>query len=83
MSLISLGACQQLMHGQKQPVKLIDAKNNIYLTTCTGAVEDMSSCDSKARETCIGNYVVIKRFETISNGGFRELTFQCVNKKSF
>ena len=69
--------CQQLQHGQMQPVKLINAKEGIYFTTCTGIVEDSLVCNQKALATCKGDYTTLKRFETLSNGAYRELTFQC------
>ena len=75
-SLFFLTSCAQLMSGQQQPVKSIDAKNGIYFTTCSGAVEDWGSCNTKAKNTCTGAYDVVKRFES-AVGGRRELTFQC------
>ena len=71
-----LSGCQQLQHGQIQPIKLIDAKNDIYFTSCSGAVEDTSSCLNKAYKTCPKGYVIINKLES-PVGGRRELTFQC------
>lgn len=75
--LFATAGCKQLMHGEMQPVKEINFKEKIYSTTCSGAVEDMGACDSKARDTCKGEYTVMRRFETIAHGARRELTFQC------
>lgn len=69
--------CKQLMHGEMQPVKEINVKEKIYFTTCSGAVEDSTTCVTKARDTCKGDYTVLNRFETIAHGARRELTFQC------
>ena len=76
MSLILLTACAQLAHGQLQPVKLQDAKNSIYFTTCSGAAEDWASCFGKASSTCNSRYVSVDRFES-AVGGRREFTFKC------
>ncbi len=72
--VVFLGACQQLQHGQMQPVKLIGT--NKYFTTCAGAVEDWPSCYDKASATCNGKYDVITK-EDNNRGTKRELTFQC------
>jgi hypothetical protein len=71
-----VSACAQLMNGQMQPVKLIDAKKNIYMTTCSGAVEDWGSCGNKAKDTCENGYEVINRLEN-PVAGRRELFFAC------
>ena len=76
MAFFLLAGCQQLQHGQIQPIKLIDVKNGIYFTSCSGAVEDASRCLSKAYETCPKGYLVINKLES-AVGGRRELTFQC------
>ena len=68
--------CQQLMHGQMQPVVLKDGKNAIYFTSCGGAVEDWASCYDKASSTCKGKYAVINKGDN-SRGTQRDLTFQC------
>ena len=72
--VVLLSACQQLQHGQMQPVKLIGT--NKYFTTCSGAVEDWPSCYDKASATCNGKYDVITR-EDNNRGTYRALTFQC------
>lgn len=74
-SIVLLSACQQLQHGQMQPVKLISTKG-VYFTTCAGAVEDWPSCYDKASATCNGKYDVISR-EDNNRGTKRDLTFQC------
>lgn len=74
--LIALTGCAQLAHGQLQPVKLQDAKNNIYSTTCSGAAEDWASCFNKASATCASGYVSVDRVES-AVGGRREFTFKC------
>jgi len=73
---VLLSGCAQLQHGATQPVVLKDAKNGIYFTTCSGAVEDWGSCHEKARNTCVNGYEVAKSIES-PVGGRRELTFQC------
>ena len=73
--VVFLSACQQLQHGQMQPVKLISTKG-VYFTSCAGAVEDWPSCYDKASATCNGKYDVITR-EDNNRGTKRELTFQC------
>jgi len=75
--IVFVTGCAQLQHGQMQSVKLISPKDGIYFTTCSGAVESSLTCNQKASDTCKGDYLVIKRFETLMNGGHRELTFQC------
>jgi hypothetical protein len=72
--VVILSGCQQLLEGQQQPVRSL--KNNIYFTSCSGAVEDWASCNNKAMNTCTAGYVVIKKDEN-STGTLRELTFQC------
>lgn len=75
-SLLLLSACQQLMHGQEQPVIQKSVKEKIFFTTCSGSVEYWGTCDSKAKTTCNNKYQVINKFES-AVGGRRELTFQC------
>jgi hypothetical protein len=72
--VFALLGCDQLLHGQQQPVKSL--KNNMYFTGCGGAVETWASCNDKAMNTCPAGYGVIKRDEN-STGTLRELTFQC------
>ena len=71
-------SCSALNNPQRamQPVVYQNLKEKIYFTTCSGAVEDWSSCIDKARATCSGNYEQLKRFES-PVAGRRELTFQC------
>jgi hypothetical protein len=64
------------MNGQLQPVKLIDNRNNTYLTTCNGTAETMGSCHNKARDTCNKGYKVLNE-KIDSTGIFREVIFQC------
>ena len=72
--ILFLNGCAQLMNGQIQPVVL--KGNNIYYTTCSGAVEHMASCNRKAIETCTNGYNIIDKFQD-SQGVHRSLTFQC------
>jgi hypothetical protein len=76
LSMIFFGGCAQLINGQQQPVVTKNFKERIYFTTCSGAVEDWSSCNKKAQITCKQIYEVINRIES-PVGGRRELTFQC------
>ncbi len=68
--------CAQLMKGQEQPVITKNAKDGTFFTTCSGAVENWSSCNSKAMRTCSNGYQIVEKTEN-ANGGFRTLTFQC------
>jgi len=68
--------CAQLQHGQEQPVLSKNSKENIYYTTCGGAVETWADCYEKAAKTCNKNYVVIAKGDN-SRGTQRDLTFQC------
>ena len=72
-------ACSSLTNGanQLQPVLLKDAKTKTWFTTCSGAVEEWSSCQSKARKTCPNGYETLEKIETPASGGRRELTFMC------
>jgi hypothetical protein len=76
--LLSLAGCSTLKNsaGAVQPVVLKDAKNNIFFTTCSGSVEDWSTCHSKAQHTCPKGYDELERSES-PIGGKRELTFGC------
>lgn len=69
-----LSGCAQLMNGQIQPVVL--KGNNVYYTTCSGAVENMASCNKKAMETCTNGYNIIDKFQD-AQGAIRTLTFEC------
>jgi hypothetical protein len=71
---ITLSGCAQLMNGQIQPVVL--KGNNVYYTTCSGAVENMGSCNRKAMETCTNGYNIIDKFQD-TQGAHRSLTFEC------
>jgi len=71
---IFLTGCQQLLNGQQQPVRSL--KNNMYFTSCSGAVEDWASCNNKAQRTCQGDYSIIQKEES-STGNVRAITFQC------
>lgn len=72
--MLTLLGCAQLMKGDLQPV--ISLKGGDMFTTCSGAVEDWSSCNAKARRTCPTGYELLKRDES-PVGGKRELTFRC------
>lgn len=78
MSMLLLSACSSLMNGEKalQPVQVLDAKQQLMFTTCSGAVEDWGSCSRKAKKACEKGYEIVKKFET-PVGGKRELTFKC------
>jgi hypothetical protein len=69
-----LSACAQLMNGQIQPV--IQKENNLYYTTCSGAAENMGSCNKKAMDTCPNGYHMAEKFQD-SQGAIRSLTFEC------
>ena len=73
-----LTACSNLINGEKalQPVQVIDAKQQLMFTTCSGAVEDWGSCSRKANKSCANSYEIVKKLET-PIGGKRELTFKC------
>ena len=62
--------------GAAQPVKRVDVKEPIFFTTCSGAVEDWGTCNSKAQRTCENGYEVVKKAESNATG-YRELTFRC------
>ena len=74
--VLVLSGCAQLMNPQAQSVVVKDANQQIMYTTCNGAVEDMSTCHSKAAKTCTNGYTVLEKAEN-ANGGFRSMTFQC------
>jgi hypothetical protein len=71
-----LSSCQQLQHGQMQPVKEVNLKNKIYFTTCAGAVENWTDCYEKASQTCNKQYTVINQVDN-NRGTQRDFTFQC------
>jgi hypothetical protein len=70
----SLVGCAQLMNGQIQPV--IKKGDNFYYTTCSGAAENMASCNRKAMATCNNGYNVLEKIED-AQGAVRTLTFGC------
>jgi hypothetical protein len=80
MKLIFIGiavflvGCAQLMNGQTQPVVL--KKQNVYYTTCSGAVENMADCNRKAMNTCANGYNILDKFQD-AQGAIRSLTFEC------
>ena len=76
--VVALSGCNALMNaaGAAQPVKRIDAKEPIFFTTCSGAVEDWGTCNSKAQRTCENGYERVKQSES-NTTGYRELTFKC------
>lgn len=78
LSVLGLSACSALMNaeGAAQPVKRIDVKERIFLTTCSGVVEDWGTCNSKAQKTCENGYEILKKEEN-SPTAYRELTFKC------
>jgi hypothetical protein len=64
------------MNPEVQPVNLLDAKNNIYMTTCSGMAETLGSCYQKAQKTCDKGYRLIEE-KLDSSGVHRAITFQC------
>jgi len=72
-ALVFLSGCAQLMNGQTQPVLM---KGGDMFTTCSGAVEEWSSCNNKAQKSCPNGYEVLEKSES-SVSGRRELTFKC------
>ena len=72
--------CAQLMNGDIQPVVLKSAKDKVFFTTCSGAVEDWGSCHKKAYQNCPNGFDVLRKYDD-TKGIVRELTFQC--KKQF
>jgi hypothetical protein len=69
-------SCKSLMNGQDQPVNLIDAKTNTYMTTCSGLAETIGSCYQKAQNTCSKGYHLIEE-KIDSSGVHRMIRFQC------
>ena len=74
---LMLVSCAQLMNGELQPVRPVNANKQTYFTTCSGAVEDWNSCYKKAQKTCVNGYTILSKNEN-ANGGFRDMTFQCI-----
>ena len=64
------------MHGQEQPVHLVESQNHIYMTTCSGTVETIGTCHQKAQKTCDQDYRVLEQ-KSDSSGVHREIKFQC------
>ena len=62
------------MQGEQQPV--IEKKNGMYFTTCSGTVEEWSSCNLQAMKTCTKGYYTEEKLES-AVGGIRALTFSC------
>jgi len=75
--LITLNiSCTSLMNPQIQPVRLMDSKLNIYMTTCSGMAETIGTCYEKAKNTCNTGYEVLD--EKLDNSGIhREIRFKC------
>ncbi len=71
---VLLSGCAQLMNGQIQPVVL--KKQNVYYTTCSGAVENMADCNRKAMNTSTNGYKILDKFQD-AQGAIRTLTFEC------
>ena len=71
-------SCKSLMNPQEQPVNLLDRKNNIYMTTCSGLAETIGTCYQKAQKTCDKGYSVIEEVRD-SSGVHRQIKFQCKN----
>ena len=69
-------SCAALMNPQEQPVHLMDAKNNIYTTTCSGLAETIGTCHLKAQKTCAKGYNLIEE-KVDSTGVHRAIKFQC------
>ena len=74
--MFAMSGCAQLMNGQAQPVVVKDANQQIMFTTCSGSVEDWSTCNSKAMKACPNNYIILDKTQE-SNGVIRSMTFQC------
>ena len=66
------------MNPQEQPVLLIDGRNNIYMTTCSGLAETIGSCYQKAQKNCDKGYHLIEE-KIDSSGVHRAIKFQCKN----
>ncbi len=74
--MITILSCKSLMNPQDQPINLIDSKNNIYMTTCSGLAETIGSCYQKAQKTCNKGYELIEE-KIDSSGVHRFIKFQC------
>jgi hypothetical protein len=74
--LITLNtSCANLIQGQEQPVEIVNSKENIYMTTCSGLAETMSTCFEKAKRTCKLGYEILDK--KLDNSVHREIKFQC------
>ena len=69
-------SCTSLMNPQEQPVKLMNSKLNIYMTTCSGMAETIGTCHQKASRACKQGYEVLDE-KLESSGVHREIRFQC------
>jgi hypothetical protein len=69
-------ACTALINGQEQPVQLMNAKEYIYMTSCSGVAETIGTCHEKAKRTCKKGYKVLNE-KLDSSGVHREIRFQC------
>ena len=68
-------SCANLIQGQEQPVEVVNSKENIYMTTCSGLAESSSTCFEKAKRACkLGYEILDKNFD---NGVHRQIKFQC------
>ena len=78
ISIIFQTGCASLqsVEGQIQPVKFLDSKARIFMTTCSGMAENIGSCHAKAKETCASGYsLLLEKLD--SSGVHREIRFQC------
>ena len=69
-------ACTALTSGQEQPIHLIDDKQSIYMTTCSGVAETLGTCHQKAKRTCKNGYKILNEIIG-SSGVHRQIKFQC------
>jgi hypothetical protein len=77
-AVIVLTGCSALSNPQRaaQSVTMVDARQNIMKTTCSGAVEDWPNCYARAQQSCPNGYLQKER-NVNPMGGKRELVFQC------
>ncbi len=70
--------CASFLNGsaQLQPVRLLDEKTQVFITTCSGMAESMGTCHLKAKETCSKGYKLLLE-NSDSSGVHREIRFQC------
>ena len=69
-------SCTSLRNPQEQPINLIDEKEKIYITTCSGMAETIGTCHEKAKRTCKNGYEVLNENRS-GSGVHREIKFQC------